>query len=231
MSQVKGTIQAVTCKEGNEHPTYGKSWMTRIKVNEEWYGGFTKKTAEELGLVKGKLVSFTWSENGEYKNFDPKSLSVSQAAASAPAASAPAAGGSRAYSGGNNAGIKVGHAINNAVQLAIKTGDITLKAIHGHAVDIIALSVKLEGQFDQIVAKAAERIQKAGANAGTPAAEAPAPAATGKTAAPKATRKKAAPAPAPVAPPVEEPEPDSEEAPPVEAPAEGPSFDDDDIPF
>lgn len=227
MSQVKGTIEAVSCKEGNEHPTYGKSWQTSIKVNDVWYGAFTKKDADGLGLSKGKLVTFTFTENGKYKNFDPKSLVVS-ASQAAPAA-APAAGKS-GYSGNygsNGAGIKVGHAINNAVQLAIAKGDTSLKAIHGHAVDILALSVKLEGQFEQIVARSDSVIQKAGANAGQPAAEAPAPAATGKTAAPK-TRKKAA-APTPPPPPAAEVE---EEAPPVEVPAQAePSFDDDDIPF
>ena len=96
MSQVKGTVQAVSCKEGNDHPTYGKSWITSIKVDEVWYGGFTKKTADDLGLAKGKLVSFTWAAKGEHKNFDPKSLVVSQSQAS-PAA-APSATGSKATS-------------------------------------------------------------------------------------------------------------------------------------
>ena len=231
MSQVKGTIGAVSCKEGNDHPKYGKSWVTSIKVNDEWYGAFTKKTADELGLEKGKLVSFTWSENGKYKNFDPKSLSVAQQQATTSGTVGGSAAPKTGYSGsfgGNTAGIKVGHAINNAVQLAIASKDTSLKAIHGHAVDILALSVKLEGQFEQIVGKADAVLAKANANVGTPASEAAAPAVTGKAAAPKTKKVKAAAAPTP--PPVEEPEPTEEEAPEVETPAE-PSFDDDDIPF
>lgn len=226
---IKGVAEAVSSKEGKPHPKYGVSYQTSIKVNGVWYGAFTKKSAEQLGLAKDRLVSFTWVENGEYKNFDPKSLSVSttQGTDSTPTASGSAPT-KAAYSGGSNSGIKVGHAINNAVQLAVAKGDTSLKAIHGHAVDIITLSVKLEGQFDRIIAVAQKKLAEATEGKPDVAASAtPAKAASSPKTEPaaKTAKAKAKPAPAP------EPEPEAEEDVPApdETSAE-PEFNDD-IPF
>lgn len=219
MSQIKGTIEAASCKEGNDHPKYGMSYQTSIKVKGEWYGAFTRKTAEELGLGKGKLVSFTFTENGKYKNFDPKSLAVSTSTAPAAASTSTStsSGSAPARSGFNEAGVKVGHAINNAVQLAIANKATDLKSIHGLAVDILTLSVKLESQYEKVVTVAKKKMDEATAPAAEPE-EAPAPKPKAKPAA------KAKPKP--------EPEPEVEEEAPPAPPEQAaePDFDDD-IPF
>lgn len=224
---VKGVVQAVK-DAGPKKGKYGTQYRISLKVDDEWYGGFFGKSAEALGLEEGKLVTFDVVYNGEYKNIETKTLKVSDSQ-EAPKKQAASTGGSsgsagKAYSGGNNAGIKVGHAINNAVQLAIAAKTTDLKSIHGLAVDIIALSVKLEGQFEQIVASAAARLAKA--SGAEPQQEAPAEQPKAKPAA------KAKPAPKKAPPPPPEPEADdtaSENDDPPTDPGE-PDFDDD-IPF
>jgi len=233
MSNIKGTIQSVSCKEGNDHPKYGMSYQTSVKIDGEWYGAFTKKTADELGLEKGKLVSLTWTQNGKYKNFDPKSLSVAERE-EAPAASTPSAKPASATTGtrwAGEVGTTVGHAINNAVQLAIANKTTDLKSIHGLAVDIITLHRKLSGQYELIVKRAEKLIAEATAKRKTEAAEpeqeaeqqeeAPAPKPKAK---PAVTAKK--PAPKKVETP---PESDPDDPGPQE-PETAPEFDDD-IPF
>lgn len=227
---IKGVLEAVKCVEGADHPKYGISYQISLKVDGEWYGGFTKKDADDLGLEKGRVVSFNTIQKGKYVNFDPKSLVVSKTA-EAPASSGKASGGkSGSYSGGNNAGIKVGHAINNAVAL-VAAGKVPvegslLRTLHATAVQIIALSVKLESQFDAIVGKAGEVYDKNTTE--NSAAEAPpTQASSGKKA---TTKSKAGKKPAPP-PPEPEPEPeDDDDAPPVQEPESEPDFDDD-IPF
>ncbi len=223
---VKGVVQAVK-DAGPKKGKYGTQYRISLKVDDEWYGGFFGKSADDLGLEEGKLVTFDVVYNGEYKNIETKTLKVS-ASQEAPKQQGKAGGataGKTAYSGGNNAGIKVGHAINNAVQLAIAAKTTDLKSIHGLAVDIIALSVKLEGQFDQIVATAAQRLAKASGE--EPAQEAPAETPKAKPATKaKPAAKKAAPPPPP---PPEPDEPESENDEPPTDPGE-PDFDDD-IPF
>ncbi len=225
---IKGVAEAVSCKEGNDHPKYGMSYQTSIKVKGEWYGAFTKKTADELGLEKGKLVSFTYTENGKYKNFDPKSLAVSTTStpsAASGSASAPA------RTGFNEAGVKVGHAINNAVLLAVANKDTSIKAIHGFAVDILTLSVKLDGQYDKIIAVAKKKIAAA-AEGNAEGAAASAPDENPAASSPKTATAKKTPA-KPAAKKAPEPEPEEqqeEEVPPAVAQFAEPDFDDD-IPF
>lgn len=230
MSQIKGVAEAVSCKEGNDHPKYGKSYQVSIKVDDEWYGAFTKKTADQLGIGKGRLVSFTYTENGKYKNFDPKSLVVSE---SAETASGKSTTGGNAYSGSTgSAGIKVGHAINNAVALVasgkVPVEDSILRTIHGQAVRILALSVKLEAQFNTIIASAEDVYAKAtdSSSINEPTATASVPKRAAKT------RAKAKPAPVQEPDPEQQQDDDEDDLPPdmpQEVEAE-PDFDDD-IPF
>lgn len=224
---IKGTVEQVSSKEGNKHPKYGRSWRVGIKVDGQWYNAFTKKPAEDLGLEDGVLVTFEYVESGDYMNFDPKSLEIAEQGerepaqtksktTTAPKTNSATAGGSS----GNTVGIKIGHAITNAVQLAIKTGDVSLKAIHGHACDIIALGLKLESQYSQIVAAASKRLAApAPAQEQEQQEETPPPKAKAK---PAAEKKAATTSKAPAKAPPKEPDPD---------PANNGGFEDDDIPF
>lgn len=208
---IKGTVEGFKCDE--KQGRKGKYYSVGVKVNGQWYNGLSNK---QLADCNGKVVSFDTVENGEYVNIDFKSFSVS---ATAPA---PEKREGKAYSagggGGNGlAGVKVGHAINNAVVLAAAKGDTSLKTIYNLAVDIIALGVALEGRFEGIVATAGDRLKQANGAAPAPAEKAEAPA-------PKAKAKaKAKPAPEPEP----EPEPETEAAEVLDT---QPDFDDD-IPF
>lgn len=218
MSNIKGTVEQVSSKKGSTHPKYGVSYSVGIKIDGEWYNGFFKKDAAALGLEAGVLVSFEVVQKGDYLNIDPKSLTVAEAGERQPASTgtkaAPRSGG-----GYNEAGVKVGHAINNAVQIAVaqgitgKDGKVNLKAIHGIALDILILGVRLEQQYQGAIeaakAKFAEQDQ---GQQEQPPEDAPPP------------KEKAAPkgkAAANKAPPKQTPPPAQQQD----------AFEDDDIPF
>lgn len=152
--KVEGTIEQVY-DNGPKKGRFGTQHRITIVVDGERYSGFFSKSAEALGLEEGKTASFTATQNGEYWNVDTKSLKVS--GPSKP--SGKPSGKPQSYSGSGNAGIKVGHALNNAVNLAIADGDLTVDNIHRHAVRILALSVKLESQFDNIIEMAPKVLQ------------------------------------------------------------------------
>lgn len=216
---VKGVIEGVSCKEGNDHPKYGMSYQTSIKVSGDWYGAFTKKTAEQLGLEKGKLVTFTYTENGKYKNFDPKTLKVSETAE--PGQQKAASGGARG--GGFERAIARGQAVNNAVALYVNGKATNLR-------DALKTAIELHAVADHFFDKLLSGVDVATALKGNdaPAAKAASEAPAAKATTPKAKaagKAKAKPEPQPDP----EPEADDDTPPPVEAPAE-PEFDDD-IPF
>lgn len=220
--QIKGIVEQVNDR-GAKKGRYGIQHQISIKVGGDWYGGFTKKSAEDMGLEEGKLVTFTATQSGDYLNFDAKTLKISSSPDSQGSSKAKASSGGSVGGSSSQAGIKVGHAINNAVQLAIaegKAGD--LKHIHKRAVGILALSVKLEAQFGGVVDKADEIYAKLTEEDSTQDEQPAEPKAEtkGKTK-PKAPAKKAAPPPPP---------PEDEDEDEGEQEDEGPTFDDD-IPF
>lgn len=158
MGHISGVVQAVSEKE-NKHPKFGTSYKIGLKIDDSWYGAFFKQSAAKLGCVEGATATFDTEQNGEYENIVPKSLKIEApeegAADDAPAKSA---GGKKPWAG--ERGTKIGHAINNAVNIAAAAGEANnLKAIHGYACDILALAVVLEGQYDRILESAAERVK------------------------------------------------------------------------
>lgn len=219
---VKGILQEVG-EFQNDHPKYGISYRLVLTVDGEKYSAFVKQSAKKLGLVKGKLVTFSTETKGDYENWLPKTLQISEPAESdlpaddatdeAPAAK-PAA---KKTPWAGEKGVKIGHAINNAVLITNAAGAAgSLKAIHAAACDILALSVVLEGQYDRIIESAAERVKAktgAPATAETPEPEQevpPAPAPKPKAAAAKPAAKPAAAKPKPVQAP--DPNPDATDA-------------------
>jgi len=144
MSNVKGIISGVK-DNGPTKGKYGTQYRIGFVVDGERYSGFFGKSAEGLGLEDGKLVTFTYTEKGEYKNIDPKSLKVSSVA-EAPASSPSAP---RAAGGQKIAGVTVGMALNNACNLiahgiVVAPEGMVLTTIEKVAKGILALSAKLE---------------------------------------------------------------------------------------
>lgn len=221
---IKGTIQQVSSKEGNKHPKFGRSWRVGLKIEDVWYNAFMKAPAEDSGLEEGVLVTFSYSENGDYMNFDPKSLKVSTKGEAKPASSKTSDSGASQSTGSGSkgsytaGGVEVGHAINNAVQIAIaqgvtgQDGKTNLKAIHGIAVDILTLSVKLKGQYEKIIAAASKAVAPKTAPAEQQQEE----------------QQEEAPPPPPKAKP--KPAAAKKATPPPAEPDQG-GFEDDDIPF
>lgn len=220
---VKGVVQKFK-DAGPQKGKFGIQHRISLQVEGEWYSGFFGKSAESLKLRDGCVVSFTYTEKGDFKNIDVKSLQVSEPAEQPAKVDAPAATSKPAYRSGD-AGIKVGHAINNAVQLGVAAGKTDIKSLHGFAVDILTLSRKLEGQYEQIVAVADKKIA-AGTVGAAPAEKS---AATPEKAA-ETPKPKAKPGPKPKPKPAPEPEPEYEEQEETAEPDAEPDFDDD-IPF
>lgn len=195
---IKGTVEAVK-DDGGSKGKFGFQHKLGIKIDGDWYGGWTKKSAEDLGIEEGRTVSFEFTENGQYKNFVEKTIKVSKSTESAPAA----AGKPTAAKADYTAGVKVGHAINNAVLLAIAAKTTDMESIGKIAVDVLKLSARLESAYPAI-ADAANKAAAAKTKAAAPPAEeeqeeeqeeAPAPPPK-KTAAKSKAPAKAAPPPA-----------------------------------
>lgn len=148
----KAIIEAVK-DDGGSKGKFGWQHKIGIKVGGEWYGGWTAKSAEDQGLEVGRLVSFEATENGQYKNFVAKTLKVSKSTEPAPSGAA-AAGKPTAAKTDYQAGVKVGHAINNAVALAIAAKTTDIESIGKLAISILKLSKRLEDAFPTVMGAA-----------------------------------------------------------------------------
>lgn len=140
---VKGIISGLK-DNGPTKGKYGTQYRIGFKVDGEMYSGFFGKDADSLGLEDGKLVTFTYTEKGEYKNIDAKSLKVSAVAkADVPSSSVAA------KATGKIAGVTVGMALNNAT-LLLANGVVkapeggVLATLEKVAKGILSLSAKLE---------------------------------------------------------------------------------------
>lgn len=178
MAATSGIISRVSIKDTTPD-NYGNDKLKSFQIegDEKWYGlgkskGDTinvKKGKDYVPVVVGDEIEFFYEES-EYNGktyYNAKSSQIklvakgtgqAQAAAKSapkPAASAPArsanTGGSSGAKPPYEAGIKVGHAINNAVQLVCaEEGPITLAAIEQKAIAILKLSRRLEQGFESI---------------------------------------------------------------------------------
>lgn len=188
MSSVKGLVEGVSIKP-TKKPGFFK---VGLKVDGQWYNAFTKRGNEDD--YRGRLVQFDFTVDDYGNKIDTASLKV----AKAPVEAAPvkASGGGRIAS--IESGIAVGHAINNAVQLAIANGNTSFENIRLLAENVLELSVHLNRDYLLIVEAAKhsepEEQPEPEAPAPTPPPAKPAPKAAPKKAAPKAAAK---PAPTP----------------------------------
>lgn len=177
MPSASGIVAKINAKQVDEDQ-FGNSFLRSFKIegDDRWFGlgkGKNEKFNIKVGkdfysVQEGDEIEFMFdvSEyNGkEYCNVksskvvlrskggggaSPAKSAASAAAAPKQASAAPTA--PRA----SDAGIKVGHAINNAVQIAIASGMQTdMAEIAAFARDILKLSKKLEGEYMSIVTDA-----------------------------------------------------------------------------
>lgn len=176
---IEGVVEQASCKQASDAKSkYGASYQIGLKIDGEWFNGLSKKTAEDLGLGPDADVGFETYEKNGYTNIDMKSLEVYEESDDPPEVKKDAGrgnrqGGGRKSSGGSakqgsapkrdgNAGMAVGHAINNAVHLAVADGDTSLEHIHSLSTKIIALSIKLQGQYSDLVENIEEILGGAG---------------------------------------------------------------------
>lgn len=144
---IKGVVSRVSAKQNSRGYTMG------LCINDNWYNLFDKY--DTSAKFRDKLVSFDYTEDDRgFKKVNPNSMVVAEPEASRPT-TGTAAPTSRAYTS-NETGIKVGHALNNAVQLAIADKDTSEGNILDRAEQILSLSVSLEKDFSRIVSEAKE---------------------------------------------------------------------------
>lgn len=124
MSLVKGVVQAISEKAGPRGPA------SNIKVDDTWYGcGFV--AASSLPCKKGDTVSFTFTERGQYKNVDMKSMQVTPAAAA------------QASSGGGGGGDKRNWDEKNRLDEERQRA-ISFQSCRNSAIEVTKLLVQLE---------------------------------------------------------------------------------------
>ena len=98
-----GTIEAVSIKPLPQPDNYGNTFRASLKIGEDWisYGTIKKETInvkdgnDWVQVAKGMDVEFMYKQNGDFKNIDKKSFTITDASnAQAPQAprqqSAPA---------------------------------------------------------------------------------------------------------------------------------------------
>lgn len=165
MAVAEGVIEVVSSKEIPEDQ-YGNTFRRSFKLegNDQWFGVGAGKKGDisiKVGsdwhtLSKGDVVEFMYEQNGQYANVKTTKITVKKngGGAKAPAPSSTtktqAAPG---RSGSFDSGIKTGHALNNAVQLAIAQGKTDMVTIEKLAADILKLSRKIEQNFESYFAE------------------------------------------------------------------------------
>lgn len=147
MPRITGTIERVASKP--KETKYGKAYSIGIVVEGEWYNFMDKKDANQLGLEEGASATFVYNDDDYGHKINGKTLKVAESATRKTVPPSKRAGG---FTSSGNAGVACGHAINNAVQMAVADGDTTTENVYEHAVTILKLSVLLQGQYDKIVA-------------------------------------------------------------------------------
>lgn len=175
MPAVTGIISKVFHKE-IEEDDYGNLYRSAVKLQDDdnWYGlGGGKKPSANVKVGKdyyelreGDEVTIIYTVNGKYRNAKRSKITLESEPQKGESPSRSGGGqsgggkssagsGNRASGGGGSglAGIKVGHALNNAVQLSIAVGqDIGDPAvIREHAETILRLSVELEADYETII--------------------------------------------------------------------------------
>ena len=181
MSKITGAVEAVSSQE--KRAKGGIMYRIGIKVGGEWYNQF-KKTKPTV--QKGDEVTFTWKQTEYGKDIDGDLL-VTEAGESSTGDGRPASSAKAPAGRGNSfdSGIKVGHALNNAVALVVAgtvkpaKGKTTIETIENVAWQIIKLSQKMVIEFPVRTLPAKEVVAEEAEQEAEPA-PAPKPAAAAK---------------------------------------------------
>lgn len=123
MEQVTGTVKAKR-KDGKG-----------IMIDESWYS-----SRGQVPCNKGDEVKVSYEVNGRWNNISNVEV-LSKGTAPAPS------GGGKAF---NNAGIEIGHAINNAVQLAIFEGRTDMDTIREKAIEVFYLAKEMRDNANDL---------------------------------------------------------------------------------
>lgn len=159
MAQIKGTVERVACKAINTK--YGEKNNIGLVVKGDWYNFLHDKKPEDLGVEQGVAVSFSYNTDDYGNKLQPKTLKVAKGQGKNQASG----------SGGNQtAGIACGHAVTNGVQLAVAEGNTDARSVYEKAVEVLSISTRLQGQYDDIV-EAAKNGKKPAASEPEPAPE------------------------------------------------------------
>ena len=194
MSTLKGVVEY--CKLEQKTGAKGPFYKAGLKINGQFYN---LTGNNPLPDYTGKLVTFEYTEDSYGNKIAPKTFKASES--TEPVAHT---GGPKTAQKGD-AGIKIGHAVTNGVQLAIavaaKAGvPVTAAQVKKYAIAVLQISHELNADYADIVEsfelQGDEEVVAQEAPAAAPVDAQPAPAAP-KKAAPKAAPKAAAAAAAP----------------------------------
>ena len=92
MPHLAGNIEAISIKPLAQPDNYGNTFRASLKIGEDWLSyGTLKKDAinvkmgsDWVQVAKGMEVEFMYKQNGDFKNIDKKSFTVTDATSSAP---------------------------------------------------------------------------------------------------------------------------------------------------
>ena len=87
MPHMTGTIEAVSIKPLPQPDNYGNTFRASLKIGEDWisYGTIKKETInvkdgnDWVQVAKGMDVEFMYKQNGDFKNIDKKSFTITDA--------------------------------------------------------------------------------------------------------------------------------------------------------
>lgn len=130
-------IEAISIKEMPQPDTYGNTYRANFKIGEDWYSyGAIKKDAinvkvgsDWVQLQKGMTVEFMYQQNGDWKNVNKKSFTITDASGGqAPAPKQQQSSTPKQQSGGGSFvnPAEVGQCLNLAAEvLKLKKADLT----------------------------------------------------------------------------------------------------------
>lgn len=93
MPHLAGSIEAISIKPLAQPDNYGNTFRASLKIGEDWLSyGTLKKDAINVKdgsnwveVQKGMAVEFMYKQNGDFKNIDKKSFTITDATSAQPA--------------------------------------------------------------------------------------------------------------------------------------------------
>jgi len=157
----EGVVEAVSVKPLPEADQYGNNFKRSVLVGEQWYYAgkgksekFNVKTKDGWhSLGKGDKIEFRY-ENADWGDGvkTVKSMDITVVEKGSPQeATAPSKGSTvtKTWSGGNDAGIKIGHAVNVAVQML--PAKATVEQLEEKSWEVLAMTHKMNDGYAEFV--------------------------------------------------------------------------------